>query len=179
MLKKFDKEEISGTHQPKTSVQRGIRSAIVAACPAIEPYLNDIWPKKQAVALVKCHNHIQLIAVNGDVLFFSIREGSWVPTLRLLHKYPFVLPKFQVDKGAIKFVMSGAQIMCPGLTSPGGRMEEVPTDTFVAIMAEGKEHALGIGLTKLSSAEIRTVNKGVGVDNVHFLNDGLWVLNRL
>lgn len=30
------------------------------------------------------------------------------------------MPKVQVDKGAIKFVLSGADIMCPGLTSAGG-----------------------------------------------------------
>lgn len=37
----------------------------------------------------------------------------------------------QVDKGAIRFVLSGANIMCPGLTSPGAQMTEVPKDTIV------------------------------------------------
>ena len=32
---------------------------------------------------------------------------------------PMLLPWVQVDKGAIKFILSGANIMCPGLTSPG------------------------------------------------------------
>jgi malignant T-cell-amplified sequence len=41
-------------------------------------------------------------------------------------------------------------------------------------MAEGKEHALAVGLLKLSTSEIRASNKGIGVDNMHFLNDGLW-----
>ncbi len=41
-------------------------------------------------------------------------------------------------------------------------------------MAEGKEHALAVGLLKMATAEIRAANKGIGVDNVHFLNDGLW-----
>jgi predicted RNA-binding protein (TIGR00451 family) len=30
-----------------------------------------------------------------------------------------MMPKLRTDKGAIKFVLSGANIMCPGLTSPG------------------------------------------------------------
>lgn len=34
------------------------------------------------------------------------------------------MKKFQVDRGAIKFVLSGANIMCPGLTSPGGALDE-------------------------------------------------------
>ena len=37
----------------------------------------------------------------------------------------------QVDKGAIGFVLSGANIMCPGLTSPGARMTKVDKDTIV------------------------------------------------
>lgn len=38
---------------------------------------------------------------------------------------PFFLPMQQVDKGAIRFVLSGANIMCPGLTSKGARMMTV------------------------------------------------------
>lgn len=34
------------------------------------------------------------------------------------------MKKVQVDTGAIKFVMGGANVMCPGLTSPGGKLEE-------------------------------------------------------
>ena len=67
---------------------------------------------------------------------------------------PFLLPKLQVDKGAIRFVLSGANIMCPGLTSPGARMTAVPEKTPVAIMAEGKQHALAVGLTKMSTDDM-------------------------
>lgn len=34
------------------------------------------------------------------------------------------MKKLQVDRGAIKFVLAGANIMCPGLTSPGGVLDE-------------------------------------------------------
>ncbi|CAH1398495.1 unnamed protein product [Nezara viridula] len=97
-----------------------------------------------------------------------------MPTLRLLHKYPFMLPPEQVDKGAIRFVLSGANIMCPGLTSPGAKMTDAPKDTIVAVMAEGKQHALAVGITALSTEDIAKVNKGVGIENCHYLNDGLW-----
>lgn len=32
--------------------------------------------------------------------------------------------KLQVDRGAIRFVLAGANIMCPGLTSPGGALDD-------------------------------------------------------
>lgn len=52
--------------------------------------------------------------------------------LLLCHSDPLILPHVQVDKGAIKFVLSGANIMCPGLTSPGARMDTaLPENTIV------------------------------------------------
>jgi len=77
----------------------------------------------------------------------------------------------QVDKGAIPHVMKGAAIMCPGFTSKGGKIDaELSAETYVvgvrprilfateptlqAVMAEGKQHALGIGLTKMSTSDM-------------------------
>lgn len=66
-----------------------------------------------------------------------------------------MLPRMQVDKGAIRFVLSGANIMCPGLTSPGAKMTRLDAERVVAVMAEGKEHAVAVGLTKMSSDEMQ------------------------
>ena len=45
--------------------------------------------------------------------------------------------------------------MCPGLTSKGGDMQtDVEESTYVALFAEGKEHALAIGYTKLSAHQM-------------------------
>lgn len=70
--------------------------------------------------------------------------------------------------------------MCPGLTSPGAKMEvDVGEGQIVAIYAEGKEHALAIGLTKLSTDDIRTVNKGIAVETLHHVSDGLFKVTSL
>ncbi|XP_045480007.1 malignant T-cell-amplified sequence 1 homolog [Harmonia axyridis] len=181
MFKKFDeKESVSGMLQLKSSVQKGIRTKLVECYKDLEDYIDVILPKKDTLRIVKCHDHIEIIINSaGELLFFRHREGQWMPTLKLYHKFPFFLPMQQVDKGAIKFVLSGANIMCPGLTSPGAKMTEVPKDTIVAIMAEGKEHALAIGKTMLSTEDIAKVNKGIGVENCHYLNDGLWQMKPI
>lgn len=45
---------------------------------------------------------------------------------------PGIMKKFRVDRGAIKFVLAGANIMCPGLTSAGGALDDdVPADAPV------------------------------------------------
>lgn len=51
--------------------------------------------------------------------------------------------------------------------------------TVVAVMAEGKQHALGVGVTLLSSADIAKKNKGIAVENCHYLNDGLWYMKPI
>ncbi|KAF3623633.1 putative 60S ribosomal protein L18-1 [Capsicum annuum] len=284
---RFSTEEVSGQNQVKASVQRKIRQSIAEEYPLLEPVLEDLLPKKSPLIVAKCQNHLNLVVVNNVPLFFNIRDGPYMPTLRLLHQYqevedefqkfqrcnhvkihlegqqqteileakslfhqdkpaifciqlkisylvevidflrgertllrsrlvedPNIMKKLQVDRGAIKFVLSGANIMCPGLTSPGGALDlEVGAETPVAIMAEGKQHALAIGFTKMSAIDIwfgvswvipksvkellfcgksgarrrrhkawsvsplaliKAINKGIGVDNMHYLNDGLW-----
>eukprot|EP01114_Cavostelium_apophysatum_P008928 TRINITY_DN2199_c0_g1_i1.p2 TRINITY_DN2199_c0_g1~~TRINITY_DN2199_c0_g1_i1.p2 ORF type:complete len:184 (-),score=39.62 TRINITY_DN2199_c0_g1_i1:757-1308(-) len=181
MFKKFSKEEdFAGFTQVKSSVGRAVRSKVLEQMPGLTGCIDDIMPKKSPVIIAKCHNYISVVTVNNQILFFNDKDGPYYPTLQLLHKYPNILPHVQVDRGAIKFVMQGANIMCPGLTSPGGRLPDdeksLPAETVVAIMAEGKENALGLGLTKLSTKEIKSVNKGIAIENIHYLNDGLWKL---
>ena len=111
--------------------------------------------------------------------FFQLKSGIPVPTLRMLHKFPNMLPRFQVDVGAIKFVLKGSDIFCAGLTSKGGSMVDVEENTIVAIYAETKQYACAIGLTTMSTEDIRRINKDVGVKQVHYLNDGFWKLPSL
>ena len=66
-----------------------------------------------------------------------------------------ILPRVQVDRGAIKFVLKGADIMCPGLTSAGGDVSvDLPAKSIVAIYAQDKQHALAIGILVLSTLEM-------------------------
>ena len=94
---------------------------------------------------------------------------------------PDILPKFTVDRGAVPFVLGGANIMAPGLTNTekGGHMEDVPAEAVVAIQVAGKDHAIAIGVTSMSSQEIRDANKGNAVENTHWLLDGLWTLRSI
>merc|ERR1712164_52343 len=109
----------------KSSAQRGVKSSLVEQYPMLEDIIDELMPKKTPLVVVKCQGHLQLLTVNGEILFAQQRDGPHFPTLRLLHKYPNMLPHVRVDRGAIKHVMQGAHIMCPGLTSPGA---DLPVD---------------------------------------------------
>lgn len=176
MFKKFEDGDISTTVQLKSSVQKNMKNKLVEQFPNLSKYVDVIMPKKDQLRLAKCPDHIEiLVSSSGQHLFFRQREGQFFPSLRLVHQYPDIAPTMQVDRGAIKFVLSGANIMCPGLTSSGGQVpDDIESEKVVTIMAEDKQHALAIGLTKMSGKDIKAVNKGIAVEAVHYLNDGLW-----
>ena len=44
---------------------------------------------------------------------------------------PQLLPKMQVHEGAIKFIIRGADCMCPGLTHPHAEMADVSEGDIV------------------------------------------------
>ncbi|KII89059.1 hypothetical protein PLICRDRAFT_53541 [Plicaturopsis crispa FD-325 SS-3] len=184
MFKKFaPTTDIAGQAPLKSSVQRSIRAAVLAQW-TIEPEtLEVIWPKKEGLVQVKCREHIAIYTVHGEPIFFQHFDGPLYPTLRVLHKYPNILPHVQIDRGAIRFLLAGAHMMCPGLTSPGGFLpppsSPLPANTPVAIHAEGKIHAVGIGITKLGTEEMRKINKGVGVETATYLGDDLWKIQTL
>lgn len=89
-------------------------------------------------------------------------------------KDPFLLPKCQVDKGAIPFIISGANVMIPGMTSKGGILPEVDAHSYIAIMCEGKQHALGIGRTTMSKSQMQKVGKGIGLELITYVGDDSW-----
>ncbi len=146
-------------------------------------------------------DHVSIYTVNGVPLFFQHFDGPYFLSLRLLHKCqvfysllscaklkktlsdPSLLPHLQVDRGAIKYLLAGANMMCPGFTSAGGQLPSpesaLPAGTTVAIHCEGKEHAAGIGVTKLGTEAIKKANKGIGVEMMTYLGDDLWVNERL
>merc|ERR1712210_396154 len=99
MFRKFDeKESVSSVSQLKSSVQKNIRNQIIDTYPTFEPYFSEIWPKKEPARLAKTHEKVEVLVVNHEPIFFKCRDSQWLPNIRLLHQYPFLLPIQQVDE---------------------------------------------------------------------------------
>lgn len=92
------------------------------------------------------------------------------------------MPEVQVDRGAIRFVLGGAHIMCPGLTSPGGKMEEeLPADTPVVGCVRGMrwsgmgcDESGGGGGDPLSSLGMDTYTNTFNTFNTHARTRAYW-----
>ncbi|KAI9653071.1 MAG: translation machinery-associated protein 20 [Bathelium mastoideum] len=198
----------------KSSVQRGIRTKILETYPRLEPYIEDIMPKKSQIDQVKLATfeliltlvelilifplsrpeRVTLYALPNAPLFFQHMDDPLLPHLTLVHRYPHAFNRVRVDRGAIRFVLSGAALMVPGMTSAGGRLpgeakggpgdeegrwgeQDLGEGEVVVVEAEGKEHACLVGVLKCGTGEMRKVKKGVAVEGGHYLGDGLWKLS--
>ena len=65
--------------------------------------------------------------------------------------------------------------MAPGLTSEGGTIHPgLEPGAPVAVMAEGKKHAMAIGYLNMSSDAIKETGKGQAIEIILFLNDQVW-----
>ncbi|BCR86904.1 translation machinery-associated protein 20 [Aspergillus chevalieri] len=162
----------------KSSVQRGLRQNFLDSYPGFEPYIEQILPKKAQLDSIKLPEKSTLYTIDSQPLFYQPQDGPPIPHLKLIHAYPSALPTIQIDRGAIRFVLSGAALMAPGLTSPGGRLPDaehaLEKGTIVAVMAEGKENACLVGALKVGTEEMKSKGKGVVMDDGHYLGDGLW-----
>uniref|UniRef100_A0A7S1U6C3 PUA domain-containing protein n=1 Tax=Phaeomonas parva TaxID=124430 RepID=A0A7S1U6C3_9STRA len=182
MFKRFNPEEhVSGHSNVKSSVQRGIKARLVELYPPIESIIEDLLPKKPPLTMGRCSvgAHIQVICKGHVPLFFKDRDNIY-PHLKVLQMYPGMIQTVRVDRGAIPFVLDGANIMCPGLTSAGGDLPDgLEEGDIVAVHAEGKKHPLAVGKMLMSSEEIRSSNRGHGIQVLHHLTDGLWYVNHI
>ena len=99
MFKKFnEKENVSGVIQAKSTVIKQIRTKLIDDYPYIEDYIDEILPKKDNVRIVKCQDHVEILTgSSGEPMFFKQRDGQFIPVLKLLHKYPFLLTPQQVS----------------------------------------------------------------------------------
>jgi PUA domain protein len=180
MFRKFDPDsDVSTSTQVKASVQRSLKAQLLQSHPAIiEDILDELVPKKAPLVQYKVGPHMMLYcrrvekegaSPTDEPYFFQQRNGSVLPALKLVHHYPTLeFTSVTVDKGAIPFLLGGANVMCPGLTNPGGALPEdglekdangfdkpgLEKGAGVVIYAEGKEHALAVGVMMMSSAEV-------------------------
>lgn len=157
-----------------------MQKKLLETYPNSEPYINEIWPIKEQVLQLKLKGEstISFYQIEGEIRFMEIRDYPLMPMLRVLLRYPNMMGKpMVVDKGAIRHIFSGSHIMAPGLTSEGGELvRHLPKMAPVAVHAEGKEHAICIGVLSMSSSDIEDENKGQAIEVVQFYNDGIWFL---
>ena len=94
-----------------------------------------------------------------------------MPTLKLLQTYLGLLKKIVVDMGAVKFMISGADVMRPGIKEIAAGINK---DDFVVIMDVNNHKPLAVGIAQLSGTEMQAATSGKVIKNIHYVGDELW-----
>jgi len=111
-----------------------------------------------------------LLLINGKRLFF-FKDETPIPTLHFILENGDFLKKITVDKGAVKFVCNGADIMRPGIKNID---ENIQKDEFVSIIEETYGKPLVVGIALFDGKEIKSMTTGRAVKTLHYIGDYIW-----
>ena len=113
----------------------------------------------------------QIIVVNG--LKIVKVNDEYIPFLsetQTLEKFPYVM----VDRGAVKFMCKGANVMRPGIK----KYSKFQKDNIVCIIEESHHKFLAVGKTLVSSDEMSNMEKGEVIKNLHYISDKFWEIGK-
>jgi len=127
--------------------------------------LQEFISKKQDMALVDD----RVLYIDGKPRFF-LDTGRYVPLLKLLLEIP-ILREVTVDMGAVKFMVSGADVMRPGITKLPDGLEK---GEMVTIVDENNRKPLCVAETLYKGEEIEGMSSGKVFRNLHWVGDELW-----
>ena len=115
-------------------------------------------------------SEFDVVFVNGEIDAFVIGGRPFL-TVRGLLKYQAPKKYVEVDMGAIKFVINGADIMGPGITDADPGIQ--PGD-MVWIRDEKNKRPLAIGEALVTGVEMKAKRPGKAVKSILFVGDKLW-----
>ena len=111
-----------------------------------------------------------LILVNGKPLLFEI-EGQLFPTVRGALEMKLQKRLVIVDKGAVRFVSNGADIMAPGVVEADPEINE---GDLVIIAEETHRKPLAIGKALMEGPQMVKADSGKAIKSIIYVGDKLW-----
>ena len=111
-----------------------------------------------------------VLSINNEVLGLIINDKPFL-TLKGLLKYKPEKKYVTVDKGAVKFVCNGADIMAPGVVDADSSVKK---NDLVWVRDEKYKKALAVGIALMDAEEMVKGKKGKAVLSIHYIGDKIW-----
>jgi len=152
------------------------RKLIRAKASKLSKDLADMFDRASRVEVIKAklpRLKVNVYLADGVPLVVEDSRGLLYPTLHGLRRgihYPF---KVFVDDGAIRHIISGADVMVPGITNVVGDFKQ---EDIVAVYTESGNIPIALCLALMSGDKIRSSKKGRALKNIHHVGDALWHL---
>ncbi|MFB5606447.1 MAG: PUA domain-containing protein [Nitrosarchaeum sp.] len=129
------------------------------------------FPKIKNLKVHQITDDAQMITGQGiKILKINDEYLPFLSETQLLEKFPYVT----VDMGAVKFMCKGANVMRPGIKNHS----EFEKEKIVCIVEESKHKFLAVGKALISSSELKNIEKGEVVKNMHYISDKFWEVGK-
>jgi PUA domain protein len=119
--------------------------------------------RKDFDVLLLGNEAVALVLENGDIMLTVQGVLRFRPKLRYV----------EVDKGAIKFVTNGADVMAPGITDADRGIKE---GHCVYIRDQDHKKPLAAGIALIDGETMVAGATGKAVRSVHYVGDNIWDL---
>jgi PUA-domain protein len=116
-------------------------------------------------------NGLDMILLDGSLDIMLLEEGPFL-TLHGINKYHPTRRYVTVDRGAVSYVLNGADIMAPGIIEA----DPVIKEGDMVWVRNPENTGIAIGHAIISGLNMVNADKGRAVESLHHVGDNLWKL---
>ena len=129
-----------------------------------------LFSKSSRLEMLKTESEMTLYFIDDEATLIEL-DNVIYPTVNALLSKKIMHPEVAIDKGAIKFIINGADVMVPGIVETS---ESIEKGDIICIVDIEFKKTLAIGKAMMSAKEIKEKNKGKAVQNLHHVGDKIW-----
>ncbi len=140
----------------------------------LSQFLDDpsrIVKKKTAVERIELDENKAIYLSQGAPIAVQVDNFVFPHLNKIVQGLNLTLPMVVVDKGAIRFIVNGADVMRPGIVEIKGDPKQ---GQVVLVVEETKNSPLALGVILFEKDEIVRKNKGKVIRTLHHLRDDFW-----
>ena len=136
---------------------------------------DNMIPKKAKVEVVEMNKDVKLILVEKEPLILEYNKRYFLTVKGALKLEKIDKNFVVVDKGAIPYIVNGADVMRPGVVDYD---KNIKKDDFVIIIDENHKKPIAIGISLWNSNDFEKNEKGRCIKNIHYVGDKIWKLSE-
>ncbi len=143
--------------------------------------LADLQKQIGSSAALFSSGRIEILETDAGIMLYLVDKkpllmhlGGYVfPTLKGLLEHPIPERRVVVDSGAVPFVIKGADVMRPGITSIS---DDIRAGMPVQVVEERHGKPVAIGISLFDAGEMREKSSGKVIKTHYYVGDELWAL---
>ena len=113
---------------------------------------------------------MDFLIIDGRVAYLMLDDVAF-PSLRTLLDKGLSIRWIEVDRGAVRFLANGADVMAPGVN---GADTEISEGDLVYVRDGHHKRPLVVGRALMSGPDMVIADKGRAVETLHYVSDRIW-----